>query len=94
MQSLPSSPLRKRSAAILMILAMALGGEAFGAEFRTGRRYSLPEEEIVSENLYVAAGEAVISGHVLGALLCLTFFLAVLGALYHHAWSAARTSAR
>lgn len=69
MKFLPDGPLGHRWAGALLALAVVFCGEASGAEFWAGRRYSLPPEEIVSGNLYVAAGVASISGHVLGDLV-------------------------
>lgn len=49
------------------LLAMLVStGVAHAALFKAGEQYSLPKDSVTPENLYVAAGDAVLSGDVLG----------------------------
>ncbi len=41
-------------------------GVAHAALFKAGEQYSLPKDSVTPENLYVAAGDAILSGDVLG----------------------------
>ena len=59
-----------RIPSFLLALLFAFPFAAKAAEFRVGQRVTIPAGQTISGNLYVAAGEAALSGNVAGDLVC------------------------